>query len=157
MTSSDRKLFNDMSSCGLFATSQLLVKLTIINCDLTLAFGSVNFCTKIMNRIVVRRYLSSLLLKQFSISWRNISESIIRDTDNSGCGAQQPKQLQINDLYNTCSKNRKQTSLHIQVGLYKITEDTKLDYQLWRIHSNSKENDNIVNLKGQQQRSAAGS
>jgi len=42
MTLSDGNIFNDMRR-GLFATAELLVKLTIINCHFTLTSGSLEF------------------------------------------------------------------------------------------------------------------
>jgi len=56
------RIFNNME-CRMhfFVTAELLVRLTITVCHF------LNFWTKIINNILARRYLSSLLLKQLSV------------------------------------------------------------------------------------------
>jgi len=52
-----------VASRGLFATAELLVKLAIINCHYFIpASGSLNFCTKIINSILVRHYYYLLFI-----------------------------------------------------------------------------------------------
>ena len=72
MTLSDFELQQNFqrhgASRGLSATAELLVKLTIINCLFTSTNDSVDFGIKLINNILVRHYLWSLRLKQFSIS-----------------------------------------------------------------------------------------
>jgi len=71
VTLSDSKIFNYIAEHRV-ATAELHVRLTIINCHchFTLASGSSNFSTKIINKMVRRYYwldLLSPILKQFSV------------------------------------------------------------------------------------------
>jgi len=49
------------ASRDLFATAELLAKLTVINCHFTLASGSLNFCTKIRGYCTPPRTLHGMV------------------------------------------------------------------------------------------------
>jgi len=61
------------ASRGLFATAELLVKLTIINFHFTSASDSLNLCTKIINNILFTPYYCLAAIIQVSRFWNSLA------------------------------------------------------------------------------------
>jgi len=56
VTSSDRKIFNDIEHRAASARAEFLVKLAVINCHFTSASDFFNLSTKTINNILVKHY-----------------------------------------------------------------------------------------------------